>query len=346
MIEVVVANEYDLRDNVERFRAGRYARHLLFGVQRLQPPGFRARLVGESLPGVLNRRPIRFLVTNVRAAWAGQRADVVYSTFTYGAVLAGLVRTVTRRPRRVVTVLHGLPRLLARHPRLFRLLYGGHDALAFLSPTDLDAVRAHLPARQQATWVPWGPSQAWAEAVGARSGAASGGAPFALAVGRSKRDWDTLRRAHEHGGFPLVVVAGADCPLQDGPRLAVHKPAAGQREALPLADLTALYREASVVVLPLVEDTSLNGLTALGEALASRSTVVMTRTPAMRGVAAQHGQWVVLVPPQDPAALAGAVARALAAGPPDAELALPTAERFEAVVLGLIRGPEDGPRTP
>ncbi|WP_164983923.1 glycosyltransferase family 4 protein [Cellulomonas endophytica] len=343
MIRVAVANEYNLRDNVGRFREGRYARHLLFGVQELTPPGFGARFVGESLPGWFHdKRAARVLVTNLRGLVSG--ADVVYSTYTYGALLPGLVRRLVPR-RRVVTLVHGLPGALRERPGLFARVFAGHDALAFLSPRDLEAVGPALRPDQDAFWVPWGASQDFLGDGAAGTDishllppAARDGRPFAFAIGKSKRDWDTLVAAQRAEGFPLVVVADRSCPVQPSDSVAVHVPAAGAKEAVSLDEVRALYRCATVLVLPLVEDESLNGLTALGEALGSGSVVVMTSTRAMGPFAPLYPGWVVPVPPQDGPAMGTAIAKALVGPLPQERPALPTAERFERLVLGVLAG--------
>jgi glycosyltransferase involved in cell wall biosynthesis len=283
----------------------------------------------------------RFLLTNLRTLRHAWGADVVFSTFTYGAVLYGLLRRVVRRGPRLVTVVHGLPPLL-RRPGVFAAVYGGHDVLAFLSPADLAAVRPALPARVRAAWVPWGPSEEWlgrSEDVPIEHllPPAALGRGFALALGRSKRDWETLAEAQRRAGFPLVVVAASDCPVLDSDAVRVHRSRPEQREAISLAEVLSLYRHASVLLLPLVEDPSLNGLTALGEALASGHVVVMSDTTAMGPFAREYPGWVVPVPVGDADALAQAVEEALA-GPPSADrLQMPTAERFEDFLLAALR---------
>ncbi|GIG29356.1 glycosyltransferase [Cellulomonas marina] len=348
MIKVAVANEYNLRDNVPRFHEGRYARHLLFGVQRLVGPEFAVRFVGERLPGRLGAdRRLRALATNLRALAAclpgPGRADVVYATHTWTAVLPGLVKRLTGRPRRLVTIVHGLPGSVRSRPGLFGQVFGAHDALVFLSPTDLAAVRPGLRPGQDAFLAPWGPSEEWGHVDADVSSAhlRPSGAPdepFVFAIGKSKRDWATLAAAQRLAGFPLVVVAGPRCEVEPSPRVAVHQPSPGTGEALPLDEVLALYRDARVLVLPLVEDPSLNGSTALVEALASGSRVVMTATRAMAGFADLYPGWVLTAPPGDAAALADAITRALTEPLPAPRPVLPTAERFEAKVLAVLTG--------
>jgi hypothetical protein len=342
---VLVANEYNLQDKLLLFAEGAYARHLLFGTQRLVAPEFRARFVGDMVGWSERYRgkfKQRFLLTNLRTLRHAWGADVVFSTFTYGAVLYGLMRRVWRRGPRLVTVVHGLPVLL-RRPRVFAAVYGGHDVLAFLSPADLAAVGTALPARVRAEWVPWGPSKEW---LGQADDVpidhllppAARDRGFALALGRSKRDWDTLAEAQRRAGFPLVVVAASDCAVRDSESVRVHRSAPKHREAISLAEVLSLYRHASVLLLPLVEDPSLNGLTALGEALASGHVVVMTDTAAMGPFAREFPGWVVPVPLGDADALATAVEGALAGPAPAQRPQTPTAERFEEFLLAALHG--------
>ena len=338
MSRVVVANEYDLARNVGRYRRGEYARHLLFGVQSLEDAGWDVRFVGEGGPRPLRRRAVRTLLTNLRALVAGLRADVVYATWNDGALLAGAARALVGRPRRVVTVVHGVAPLLLRFPRLFALLYRGHDALLFLSPSHHARLAPALRAEQTAVWTSWGPGDSWVDDDAATE-PPTGGLPeggFALVVGKSKRDWDTLLVARALRPFPLVVLGGTDCPVEPGDGVVVHRPGGGGGEALTLPQLRALYRAAGVAVLPLLEDHSLNGSTALGEALASGTPVVMSSTEAMRGFADQYAGWVTGVPPGDPRALADAVHDALSSGPATTPPEVPSAEAFEAALHGVV----------
>lgn len=330
---VVVANEYDLERNISRHREGSYARHLLFGVQTLQPPQWSVRFVGESRPGPLGSGRPRILMTNLRGLLVGGRGDVVYATSTFSAVLAGVARALVGRPGRLVTIVHGVPGGLLRSPRAFALLFRGHDALLFLSPSLHTRLAPALHPRQQALFAPWGPSTQWLGDPAAVPTARGG---FALVVGKSKRDWATLIEAHRLRPFPLVVLGGPDCPVQTGPSVTVHAPRPGQREALSLEQVRELYRTASVVVLPLVEDHSLNGLTALGEALASGAPTVMTATSVMSGFADVHAGWITAVGVGDAPDLADAVHAALHSGPPAGAPDLPTAEAFEALLHGVL----------
>lgn len=339
-----MANEYDLARNLVRHREGRYARHLLFGVQALQDAGWTVQLVGEGGAAPLRRRAVRTVLTMLRALVAGLRADAVYATWNDGALLAGACRALTGRPRRVVTVVHGVPDVLLRRPRLFALLYRGHDALLFLSPAHHARLAPALRRGQHAEFVPWGPGEDWVRGLDggdpapALTGGRTAGA-WALVVGKSKRDWATLVAAQARRPFPLVVVGGADCPVVAGQEVVVHRSGPGG-EALPLADLQRLYRAAGVLVLPLVEDHSLVGLTALGEALASGTPVVMSATAAMQGWAEHYPGWVTVVPVGDAAALADAVHAAIAGGRDLPPVAPPGAERFESALLAVLRGGE------
>lgn len=333
---IVVANEYDLARNVERYQRGEYARHLLFGVQSLPGQGWSVRLAGEGgRHQVLRRRALRTALTNLRALVLGLRADVVYATFNDGALLCGLARRLLGRPRRVVTIIHGVPPLLLRYPRLFAVLYGGHDALLFLSPTHHARLAPALPASQLALWTPWGPGSEWRRAAVGEAGELTARQGYALVIGKSKRDWSTLMAAQDLARFPLVVVGGADCPLPPRDDVVVYRPAEG-REALALRQVQDLYRAAGCVVLPLVEDDSLNGLTSLGEALASGAPTVLTGTRAMRGFADVYAGRLTVVPPGDAQALADAVVGALMRPPATLTPGAPTAEAFERVLHDIL----------
>jgi glycosyltransferase involved in cell wall biosynthesis len=77
------------------------------------------------------------------------------------------------------------------------------------------------------------------------------------------------------------------------------------------AAMRALYRRSSVVAVALHPNLVGSGLTVAMEAMASARPIVITDNPGMPGYI-RHGETGLLVPPGDPAALAGAIGELLA----------------------------------
>jgi glycosyltransferase involved in cell wall biosynthesis len=112
------------------------------------------------------------------------------------------------------------------------------------------------------------------------------------------------------------------------------------------ARLPAIYRLADVVVLPSSIQESFGMV--LAEAMACGKPVIASRLPGVRTVVAD-GTTGLLVPPADPAALAGALTRLLGDAPLRAEMGAAgrrrvlarydwrrIGERLEAVYLGAL----------
>ena len=133
------------------------------------------------------------------------------------------------------------------------------------------------------------------------------GEPYALAAGRSWRDWATLFAAAPRFGMPLAAVAGRDDRLPEAP--------AGTRVLREVAaeEYRALLAGAAVVAVPLLPAERSTGQVVLLEAMAMGKPVVATRTTGTVDYV-RDGENGLLVSPGDAAALGNAVAR-LAADP-------------------------------
>lgn len=138
---------------------------------------------------------------------------------------------------------------------------------------------------------------------------------YVLAVGKDlARDYATLAAATAAGGFRTIVVAH--------PRNVAHLsiPAGMEvRHDLSWDELRDLYARAACVVLPLRDSRSAvgtdgSGLTALLEAMASGKAVVASQRPALEAYL-DAGRTGFFVAPEDPAALAAELTRALADRP-------------------------------
>jgi len=135
---------------------------------------------------------------------------------------------------------------------------------------------------------------------------------YVVAVGKDlARDYGTLFEAARRGGFRTIVVsytrnvAGLRAP--DTVEL---------RQGLSWSELRKLIAGAAVSVLPLhdparMRGTDASGLTALLESMASGKAIVATRRPALESYI-DDGRTGILVPHEDPEALAGAITGLLA----------------------------------
>ncbi|MBB5939519.1 glycosyltransferase family 4 protein [Streptomyces zagrosensis] len=128
-----------------------------------------------------------------------------------------------------------------------------------------------------------------------------------LTVGWWLRDWEVLDAVHERlyrrygGGVELIVVT------RQASRRPWH-PAARVLEGITEQRLIALYRQAAVMLLPLIDASANN---ALLEAMACGAPVVATDVGGIRYYAGR-GRAAVLTPPGDAAAAAEAVEQILA----------------------------------
>lgn len=152
------------------------------------------------------------------------------------------------------------------------------------------------------------------------------GPPRILQVGINRRDWETLAAVHralrdEVPGLELHMVGCQD----EAPRFA-GEPGVVFHGFLEDERLLALYREAALLVLPLLEGGSSN---ALNEALAAGLPVVATRQPNLEDYVDPVA--VTLTPPGDAAAMAAACRPLISGGGPRrraAAAARRLAERF------------------
>lgn len=129
-----------------------------------------------------------------------------------------------------------------------------------------------------------------------------------VSVGRERRDWPTLldamRRLSE---ARCTVVSGSPWSRQGNPVVSENAQVTVS-VALPYPELRALYARASVVVVPLEAGVRYAaGVNAILEARAMGRPVVATHTPGI----ADYLEDIVSVPAGDPAALAGALEKAL-----------------------------------
>jgi glycosyltransferase involved in cell wall biosynthesis len=132
-----------------------------------------------------------------------------------------------------------------------------------------------------------------------RSGEPAG--DFAIAAGRTFRDYATLLAAVEGTQVPLVIVA-SPAALEG----AVVPAGVEVRYDLPGQELAALIARSAVVVVPLRSREISIGQSVLLEAMAMGKAVVVTRVPGTEDYV-EHMETGWLVPPGDPAALRDAL---------------------------------------
>lgn len=177
-------------------------------------------------------------------------------------------------------------------PRVDRILLVGRNQEAWL--------RRHMPraapARAIQHWVDTG---FFTPAPAPRSG-------HVLSVGNDRgRDFATL----------VEAVRRLDAPT----RIRTDQPVAGTlpawvtllRERISFAALRDLYAGAAVVVVPLHDTVHASGVNGVLEAMAMGRPLVVSGSAGIRDVV-RDGETCLVVPPEDAAALRGAVARLLA----------------------------------
>lgn len=126
--------------------------------------------------------------------------------------------------------------------------------------------------------------------------------PFAVAAGRTFRDYPTLIAAAAHGlDIPVTIVAGKGSLGTDPPPAGITA-----RYDIPLPELIALMAKAAIVVLPLTEREISTGQSVLLEAMAMGKPVVVTRVNGTVDYI-DHMRTGLLVPPGDSQALAAAI---------------------------------------
>lgn len=127
-------------------------------------------------------------------------------------------------------------------------------------------------------------------------------APFVLAMGSANRDYRTLVAAVGALGVPTVIVAGAHAV--EGVALPPHVTV---RSGLGIAECHDLCARARVNVVPLRNTAFTSGQVTVLEAMMLGKPVVATRAAGTEDYVSE-GWNGLLVPPEDPAALAAAIA--------------------------------------
>ncbi|MBF0166134.1 MAG: glycosyltransferase [Alphaproteobacteria bacterium] len=152
---------------------------------------------------------------------------------------------------------------------------------------------------------------------------------FVLSIGNDpQRDWPTLAKAWQPGLPPLKIVTRRTVPPSSG-QIELMR---GDWNSRPLSDsqIRQLYRQARFVVLPIKRTIQPSGQSACLQAMACAKAVILTDSGGLwDDELLIDGQTCLLVPPDDPEALAHAALR-LAEDPA-------LAERLGQTALQIVR---------
>ena len=260
------------------------------GLGRLPPHASAAVLRGTRalLPSLRDVDVVVGTTTGTAIALAAWRRAGRLRTPLIG-IVAGLLNRPWGRARRATT----LPLLRTMHA----MLYGPGEAPGLEALDSRLAGRVHVNRFGVDTSF-WSPDD---EATGG-----------VLAIGNDgHRDWDALVRAAPSIDAEVTILTAH--PRPDGlPPNVRWEPADWHRRLLSDTDVRSAFRSAAAVVVPVKDVPQPSGQSVTLQASACARPVVLTRT---RGLwdpdGLRDGENVVLVPPDDPEAIAGAVQRLL-----------------------------------
>lgn len=277
------------------------------GAKLYEPDDGAARAPGF-LEKHLLRPPARFLAVADRVHDACRDDDVVFC-ITEGvglALAANLLRS--GKKTRLAVFGHNIVRPRMRAAMALTPWFARIDRLYLLSPLMAATTRRRLPAMARRIVTPFEQTD---DAFFTPGPARAKPRPLIIGVGLEQRDYRTLARA----------VAGLDVDVRIS---AFSKDARRQRESMPDAmpdnmsaayyswrDLAQLYRDADIVVAPLLPNAYAAGITSLLEAAASGRPVIATRTAGLDGAFCDPSA-IVWTPPRDAPSLRAAIDALLA----------------------------------
>ena len=291
-----------------RVAAGEAPDSTLLGQNHLADLGIEARLHDPALTRRGGGR-LRWNLREVTLPWELGDADVAFTP------LAGLFPLVARARRgpRVVVVNYGLCTIWDRSSTARRALIGRslRSAAAVVCLGEWQRQRLEQQTGARATTALLGIDERYFSPR-----PAPGGEPYVLAVGKDlARDYGTFAEAVRRLGVRADIAAY--------PRNleGVELPPGTRARAVSSAELRELYAGAACVVVPQRRQdypygSEGGGLTSLLETLAMARPLVATDRPILHDYVTD-GETALLVPPEEPEALAEAIGRILE----DAELA-------------------------
>ena len=278
----------------------------LLGQNHLAALGFDARVHDPALTRRGGGR-LRWNLREVTLPWELGDAEVAFTP------LAGLFPLVARARRgpRVVVVNYGLCTIWERSSRARRAALSAslRSAAAVVCLGEWQRERLEEQTGAGATTALLGIDERYF-APRPASGPAAEEEPYVLAVGKDlARDYGTFTEAVRRLGVRAEIAA---YPRNlEGVRL----PPRTRARAVPAAELRELYAGAACVVVPQRRQdypygSEGGGLTSLLETLAMARPLVATDRPILHDYVTD-GETALLVPPEDPDALAEAIRRVL-----------------------------------
>jgi glycosyltransferase involved in cell wall biosynthesis len=251
--------------------------------------------------------------------------DIVFSDGEHVGIPLALAMSVRRASTRQLMIAHNL--LTPLKTRILRYSGVGSrvDRVLIHSANQLPRITSgtRLPGRKLAV-VPYGiDSSFWRQTDDLED------ERLVVSAGREHRDYRSLVASLP--SWTRVVIADHSPFTPHATRLDPDRwPPNIERVALDPLGLRSLYSQAAVVVVPVIDSPMPAGITTLLEAMAMGKAVVVTETPALRGVV-QDGLTGITVRPGDVNGLRAAIRYLLAS--PGARHSLGARARTVAVEL-------------
>lgn len=304
---LVLATPFDLAGMEARAAAGKSPRHFLYRVQRQLDAAVHAP--GDAEPTLVDRLGARLICSP--AVWALARrlarqlrdGDVVFAYDNDGLLISGLCALRRRRVRMTLSVMSPerlrfrlAMRLVRGNRRIEHFGVNTRRKAAFLADRlGVPADRVHVGRDQTDTsfFTP-GPRATLAR-------------PMLFAAGREQRDYRTLAEATRDLDIDVRVCAASPNASSKMP-VAYPDPVPANMTfgPYPWPEFRQAYRDADVVVVPLLDHDYAAGMTVVMEALACRRPVVATVTEGSMQEMVDGG-YVVGVPPGDALAMRKAI---------------------------------------
>ena len=317
-VYVHLAHGYDARDWERRWRSGEligFNEPSPYGYHHVRSPDVRIRFSADATESKLGRAVrggMRLLLGfDLVHAWRNRRAlddaDVIWThTESQHLAIALLLKALPkhRRPKLLaqsVWLIDAWERFGWARCAFYRWIMKEADILTFHSPLNRERARALFPDKWCES-VPFGISTDVKHPP--RCEAVEGRNIRVFALGNDRhRDWPTLLAAFgDRPGFDLVLATSRLKPRRVAHygNLEIVRPKRND-------ELLALYHQADIVVLPLLDNMHASGATVLQEAALAGRPVISTQTGGLYHYFNEDE--VTFVPPGDPDALRAATIR-------------------------------------
>jgi hypothetical protein len=285
------AHSVDVNEWATRHSAGQVPDRWPYGLNRLAEHGIRltARRPmqrGGRTVGVLSAAARRLTGLEIADALRPRRgADLVIAWDERSGLPAAAVSDIPVASG-VIWLTEATRIAPGRRWLIGRGLARAHRLWCLAKPQTSALVAIGAPAKRT-FWLPFGvDADFWEPAVPQDS-------CLVVSVGNDKhRDWSTVLRAT--ADFDTTLVTRREVRAR---RLIPH---------LPHHQLRALYHEAAVVVVGVVPNLHVSGVTVVLEAMACARAVIVSDTPGMSDYV-EHGETGLLVPPGDADAMREAI---------------------------------------